>query len=203
MRPTRQRKPPPRGPRGLLLSACCAFGALATGSCETKKDEASEPSLAQRLDTLEGCVPSDLEVLLPWTGPAFDPTTGRLSAPLPAGHVEAVAQGWRNYGAEATALRQQQGALVAEDVFGRAGLLGFQAVESVACDISMSHTLWRDQASMLAFVTAPAHAAAMASAGKMHHRVVGAHWTGAPREQAPTWRQGIDRLISEVRARAR
>ena len=156
-----------------------AVSTVLAASCADKKDGPSEPTLAQRLDRLAGCTPTDLQVLLPWTGPAFDPASGRLAEPLPAGHVEAVAQGWRNYSKEATALRLEQGARVAEDVFTRPGLLGFQGVESESCDISISHTLWRDEASMRAFVTAAPHATAMASAGKMHHRVVAAHWTGS------------------------
>jgi hypothetical protein len=59
----------------------------------------------------------------------------------------------------------------------RAAMLGFQGMESVECDISMSHTLWQDEGSMYGFVAGTAHATAMAGAGSMHHAVAGAHWT--------------------------
>ena len=78
------------------------------------------------------------------------PATGELVQPLPAGHIEAVVNGWRKYDEDATMLRMEQGAIVAGDVFARDGLLGFQSVESVECDISISHTLWRDEAAMFA-----------------------------------------------------
>jgi hypothetical protein len=155
------------------------------------------PSMQQRLQKLAACTPTDLVVLLPWTGPAFDPASGALLAPLPAGHLEAVAQGWRNYGKAATELRHQEGARVAQDVFTHPGLLGFQSVESQECDISISHTLWRDEASMWAFVTGPSHVSAMTRAHEMHHAVAGAHWSGDRRTTPPTWKEGLSRMVKE------
>lgn len=162
--------------------------------------EEPAPSLQARVDALAGCTPSDLVVGLPWTGPAFDPDTHALRAPLPAGYVEAVVTGWRDRGAAATQLRLEHGQLVSSDVFTRDGLLGFQSVESDACDISMSHTLWRDEAAMFAFVAGRPHATAMSLAARMHHATAGAHWTGPARASAPTWKDGIDGLVRELRA---
>ena len=178
---------------GVSLSACA-------DEADPKEQPKAQPTLAERIEALAGCTPSDLVVLLPWEGPAFDPATSTLLEPLPAGHIEAVATGWRIYEREATELRLEQGALVAADVFTRDGLLGFEGVESVQCDISMSHTLWRDEASMMAFVTATPHATAMANGRKMHHAFAGAHWTGEARAVAPTWKEGVDRMVKEVRA---
>jgi hypothetical protein len=174
---------------------------LALLACNAASDDdAAEPTLAERLDELDGCTPTDLQVLLTWVGPAFDPQTGTLIAPLPEGHVEAVVNGWRRYDDAAVELRMQQGAIVAGDVLMRDGLLGFEAVESEECDISISHTLWRDEAAMFAFVVGEAHANAMAHAQEMHHEAAGAHWSNPMRTAPPTWQDGIARMIVELRA---
>lgn len=177
---------------GVMLCAC-------VGEEQIKEQPKEQPTLAQRLDALAVCTPSD-QATLPWQGPAFDPETGALLEPLPAGHVEAVVTGWRIYEPEAAALRTEHATHVAADVFTRDGLLGFEALESTQCDISMSHTLWRDEASLFAFVTATPHTTAMTSGSRMHHAFAGAHWTGEARATAPTWKEGIDRLVKEKRA---
>ena len=87
------------------------------------------------------------------------------------------------------ALREKHGQLAVEEVFKNPGLLGFQGFDSVECDISMSHTLWKDEASMLAFVTGTAHATAMVNATKMHRAFGGAHWSAEARTVAPTWKR--------------
>lgn len=158
-------------------------------------------SLAERIEILADCTPTDLEVLVPWTGPAFDPATGALRGPLPAGHVEAVANGWADRSEEATALRVEQATLAVNDLFTHEGLLGFEAVESVECDIAISHSLWRDEAAMYGFVTGPVHAKAMALASRMHHEIAAAHWLGEARSEPPTWQEGIDRFVDELRER--
>lgn len=164
-------------------------------------DPSEPPTLEQRLVALEACEPTDLVVYLPWTGPAFDPATGALREPLPAGHVEAFVNGWPRMDDEAVALRQEYGAELAADVFARDGLLGFQSIESVECGLAMSHTLWRDEAAMLAFVSSTGHVEAMLAADRMHHDAAGAHWTGEARATAPDWRAGLRRFVDEVLGR--
>lgn len=160
--------------------------------------DGSQPTLEQRMQKLAACTPTDLVTLLPWTGPAFG-DDGTLLAPLPAGHVEAVVNGWPKHDAQAIQLREMHGTVAAADVFTRPGLLGFQAFDSMECDISMSHTLWQDQVSMLAFVTGPAHVTAMSMAPQMHHATGGAHWSSPARTVAPTWKEGLMRLAGEYR----
>jgi hypothetical protein len=41
----------------------------------------------------------------------------------------------------------------------------------------------------------------MAQSSKMHHACAGAHWIGEPCSEPPTWREGIDRLVEEIRGR--
>jgi heme-degrading monooxygenase HmoA len=183
----------------LLLAGCNEADQDDDGSTT----QPAEPSVDQRLRELADCEATDAVQLLPWSGPAFDPTTGALLAPLPEGHVEAVVNGWRRRDPEAQALREQYGMQVFNDVFTRDGLLGFEAVESDLCDISISHTLWRDEASMLAFVRGEAHVEAMRAAPQMHFFAIGAHWAGDARERPPSWRSGVKRMTEELLAGSR
>lgn len=196
-----------RTPTGYIPTVFTLWAALASLACGTGGQPANEepagddaddaPSLADRLHELAECEPSDAVQLVPWTGSAFDPATGELLAPLPAGHVEAVVNGWRRRDDEATALRTEYGMQTAQDVFTRDGLLGFEAIESDRCDISISHTLWRDEASMFAFVVGEAHSRAMSQASRMHEVVAGAHWEGEGRDAPPSWRDAVLRLTQE------
>jgi hypothetical protein len=172
------------------------FAALASACGDDDRAHDDPPSMDQRMRTLAACNPSDLEMLLTWTGPAFD-DAGKLRGPLPAGHVEAVVNGWPRRDPQSAALRDEHGRITVEEVFKNPGLLGFQGFDSVECDISASHTLWKDEASMLAFVTGAAHATAMANATKMHRAFGGAHWSAERRTVAPTWKEGIARMVRE------
>lgn len=191
----------PRAARCALLLAVLAPSASAC-TTEPADDDGDAPlTLEQRIEALADCTPTDVQVFLPWTGPAFDPTTGALLEPLPAGHVEAVVNGWLDRSDEATALREEQATIVVSDLFTREGFLGFEAAESIECDFSFSHSLWRDEAAMYAFVTAPAHAKAMSMSSQLHHESAGAHWVGEARSEPPTWDEGLDRYVEELRER--
>jgi heme-degrading monooxygenase HmoA len=191
----------------LLATACAADGSpsgadagtAASGTEGAADSTGAEPStLEERLEILADCEPTDLALILPWTGPAFDPATGALIEPLPEGHVEAVVNGWPRYDDDAVSLRTMHGQAVFMDVFTRDGFLGFQGFESVECDLSASHSLWRDEASMIAFVAGTAHALAMSQASEMHHATAAAHWTAPSRAVPPTWQEGLDRYLSEM-----
>jgi hypothetical protein len=193
--------------RFILRQATPLVAVLGMAGC-VADEPAPEPdtsdrlTLEQRIDKLSSCTPTDLEVLVPWTGPAFDPETGALLEPLPEGHVEAVVNGWAIRTDEALAVRIEYATQALDDLFAREGLLAFQSVESVECDIAFSHSLWKDEASMIAFVVGEAHASAMSQASKMHHAVAGAHWVAPMRTEPPTWQEGIARYVEEARGRA-
>lgn len=186
--------------RALLLAVLAPLASACT--TEPADDDDDAPlTLEQRIEALADCTPTDVQVFVPWTGPAFDPATGALLEPLPAGHVEAVVNGWLDRSEEATALREEHAAIVVSDLFTHEGFLGFEAVESIECDFSFSHSLWRDEAAMYGFVTAPAHAKAMSMTSRMHHESAGAHWVGEARAEPPTWEEGVDRFVDELRER--
>lgn len=176
------------------------FTLLALVACTTGDDSSDDdaPTLEDRVAKLADCSPTDLEILLPWTGPAFDPMTGALLEPLPEGHVEAIVNGWRIRTDAAEALRVEQSMMVLGDLFTRDGFLGFEGFESDACDLSASHSLWRDEASMMAFVTGQAHATAISRSSEMHHVAAGAHWSGSMRAMAPDSREGIAHYVDAV-----
>lgn len=179
----------------VLCSACDddADGA-ADGDAASSSSGAEPSGYEARIIALRDCEPTDLVMLSEWTGPAFDPATGELLAPLPAGHVEAVVNGWAIQTEEAAQLRVEHAMNVIPDLFARDGFLGFEGMESVECNLSASHSLWRDEAAMYAFVQGNAHLTAMGAGHTMHDFSAGAHWTGERREQAPTWREGVDML---------
>jgi heme-degrading monooxygenase HmoA len=195
-------RPNPRTHVHLALLAAVLGGGSSACAEPSADDDADAPlTLEQRIEALADCTPTDVQVFLPWIGPTFDPATGALFEPLPAGHVEAVVNGWLDRSEEATALREEHAMIVVSDLFTREGFLGFEAAESIECDFSFSHSLWRDEAAMYAFVSAPAHAKAMASSSRMHHESAGAHWVGEARTEPPTWEEGIDRYVEELRKR--
>jgi heme-degrading monooxygenase HmoA len=179
----------------VLCSACDDADADDGNAESSSSSSGGGPSAyEQSIIALRDCEPTDLVMLSEWVGPAFDPATGELLAPLPAGHVEAVVNGWAIQTDEAQQLRVEHGTNVIGDLFTRDGFLGFEGMESVECNLSASHSLWRDEAAMLAFVSGDAHLAAMGAGHTMHTMSAGAHWVGEAREQPPTWREGVDGL---------
>ena len=188
--------------RALLLALLAASASACVTEPDDDGDDVDAPlTLEQRIEVLADCTPTDLELFATWTGPAFDPATGALLEPLPAGHVESVVNGWLDRSEEATALRVEHATNAVNDLFTREGFLGFEAAESIECDFSFSHSLWRDEAAMSGFVTGPAHAKAMSMASQMHHESAGAHWVGEARTEPPTWKEGLDRYVEELRDR--
>jgi hypothetical protein len=53
--------------------------------------------------------------------------------------------------------------------------------------------------SEILLASGPAHVAAMSMAPQMHHATDGAHWSSPARTVAPTWKEGIARLVAEYR----
>lgn len=183
------------------LPILLALGSLAcVGDDEPSTDPDAPLTLDERIEELSRCEPTDLEYLVQWSGPAFDPETGALLEPLPDGHVEALVNGWAIRDDEALELRIEHATNVLADLYTRDGFLGFESVESVECDIAFSHSLWRDEAAMYEFVVGGPHAAAMSQASKMHHAVAGAHWTNPTRTEAPTWQEGLAAFIDALSA---
>lgn len=176
----------------MLLAVLCS--ACGDGDADDGSSRGEPSGYEQRIIALRDCEPTDLVMLSEWVGPAFDPVTGELLAPLPAGHVEAVVNGWAIQTDEAAQLRVEHGTILIGDLFSRDGFLGFEGMESVECNLSASHSLWRDEAAMYAFVQGEAHLAAMGVGHTMHTASTGAHWLREARDRPPTWREGVDSL---------
>lgn len=80
------------------------------------------------------------------------------------------------------------------DLMTHDGLLGLAFGGSERCGANRTLALWRDEASMMAFVTSAGHSAAMAAAGQIAEpgsRTV--HWTLDPATEALTWEVGLAR----------
>jgi heme-degrading monooxygenase HmoA len=187
-------------PRLVLILLTLALIGCGTQDPDANGTSDNEPlTLDERIEELADCTPTDLQVLVPWTGPAFNPETGAVLEPLPAGHVEAVVNGWIKHDEAATMLRIEQATIVVMDMFASDGLLGFQSVQSLECDIAISHSLWRDEAAMFAFVTGTTHATAMSQASKMYDATGGAHWSNPERTEPPAWDEGVARYVQALR----
>ena len=158
-----------------------------TGSqpAESSTGGSSSSGGAPGIDELASCDEADLEIL-PFMGPAFDPETGELLAPLPQPHVVATTVGWVA-SPEEWELVGPQTMSAMEDVFQREGLLGASFGMSSECGAARTITLWRDEAALMAFVLGDAHAAAIQN-GLQH--TIGwetTHWSETTSDEPPTW----------------
>ena len=183
---------------GLML---VATGCVEDG--EPSQDPSANRTLPEMIDNFETCVPKDLAVVVPWSGPAFDPETGELLEPLPEGHLLAAVQGWRKFDEENTMIRVEQGQEIVADLLTRPGFLGFMIVESTECDTSTSVSMWADEKSMLDFVLGPYHAEAMGMSSETLWGCAGAHWQGESFDRGATWEEVKARLIQKLRAEQR
>lgn len=170
---------------------------------EPSQDPSANRTLPEMIDNFETCVPKDLEVVVPWMGPAFDPESGELLEPLPDGHLLAAVQGWRKFDEENTMIRVEQGKEIVADLLTRPGFLGFMIVESTECDTSTSVSMWADEKSMLEFVLGPYHAEAMGMSSETLWGCAGAHWQGESFDRAATWDEVKAQLIPRLRAELR
>ena len=146
----------------------------------------------QSVAELAACDEVDLQAS-GWMGPAFDPETGALRAPLEPPYVVATTVGWHTPGK--TAGFEAHTEPVVMDVLTRDGLLGVNLATAAGCKSSRTLTVWRDEASLMLFVLGKVHKAAIAS-GSLPEALgwETTHWTETSAAAAPTWEQARQRL---------
>lgn len=141
---------------------------------------------------LAGCDEVDMDPVF-FMGPAFDPETGALIAPLPQPHLVATTVGWHT--PDQLGPLNEQTTPVIMDVFAHEGLLGAAFGISDACGSARTLTLWRDEAARMKFVFGTVHANAIKN-GLQH--TIGwetTHWTPTADAALPDWttaRQHLD-----------
>jgi hypothetical protein len=159
-------------------------------------DSSSTGSAPVDVDMLAACPEDDLMVQ-EFMGPAFDPETGELVAPLPVPHVVATTVGWPEV--ENWEALQGYTNNVVGDVFQREGLLGASFGMSAACGSARTITLWADEASMMQFVVGDAHVDAIQNALSLTKAWETTHWSETADDQPPSWDRAREQL-DEVRA---
>lgn len=178
-----------------MTLACAAAPAEQTSSSSGSDDgTTATPTTGEPAPTVAELARCD-EVDLPpvfFMGPAFDPETGALLAPLPLPHIVATTVGWHT--PEQRGPLDEQTTPVIMDVFTHEGLLGASFGVSDACGSARTLTLWRDEAARMKFVFGAVHSNAIKN-GLQHTRgSETTHWTEATSDQPPTWAQARARL---------
>ncbi|MGQ0838758.1 hypothetical protein [Actinokineospora sp.] len=145
-------------------------------------------------DTVAGlaaCDESDLEALIPWTGPMIDPATHLPLGPLPRPHVVATSGGWPKPGAEEIAGEINE--VLIEYLWQRKGLLGATFAWSRKCwNSSRALSVWADEDALETFLTSKPHMNAVRRTNDLAYAWEGIRWTSQSRD-LPTF--------DEVRAR--
>lgn len=161
-------------------------------------ESTGEPDEETDVAVLAACVETDFEYP-PFMGPAFDPETGALVEPLPEGHVVATTAGWSQLNEASQQLLSDHSERSIEDLFTRDGLLGATFGGSGSCGAARTLTIWRDEASLMAFVAGPVHMTAIREALHATRAWETTHWTGSAGAEAPSWDDARARLAA-VRA---
>ncbi|MET9888045.1 DUF3291 domain-containing protein [Streptomyces sp. NPDC006430] len=136
---------------------------------------------------------SDLNIVLPWTGPAIDPETGELRAPLPEEYLVATSVGWPKPGREE--LGGQLNGAILQELWTRDGLLAATvAVSENNFNAARNLVLWRDKEALMAFLRSPVHMDAARQTRGLMFDWEGANWTGTSRTELPTFAEARARL---------
>lgn len=136
---------------------------------------------------------SDLDIVLPWTGPAIDPETGELRAPLPEKYLVATSVGWPKPGLDELGGRLN-GAIL-QDLWTRDGMLAATvAISANNFNAARNLVVWRDEAALKAFLHSPVHLDAARQTRDLMFDWEGANWTGTSRTELPTFAEARARL---------
>ncbi|MGC2999210.1 DUF3291 domain-containing protein [Streptomyces sp. G35A] len=136
---------------------------------------------------------SDLQIVLPWTGPAVDPETGGLREPLPEQYLIATSVGWPKPGLDELGGRLN-GAILKE-LWTREGLLAASvAVSPNNFNASRNLVVWRDEKALKGFLHSPVHLDAARQTRGLMFDWEGTNWTGTDRTTLPTFAESRARL---------
>ncbi|MFJ9033464.1 DUF3291 domain-containing protein [Streptomyces sp. NPDC102274] len=136
---------------------------------------------------------SDLQVVVPWTGPAIDPATGQLREPLPESYLVATSVGWPKPGHEE--IGGQLNAAILDELWKREGLLAATlAISEKSWNAARNLVLWRDKESLDGFLYSEAHLAAARRTKGLMYDWEGVNWTGTSTTELPTFAEARARL---------
>lgn len=174
-----------------------------TASSEAATSEAATTGTPEDpFEELIQCDDSDFAAS-PFMGPAFDPETGELLAPLEPPYVVATTLGWPKPDPAAYEALGEHSDKATTDVLTREGLLGASFGGSQACGSAATLSIWVDEASLRAFVFGEVHRAAMGVVPTAMQAWATTRWTETSATTPPTWEQARAKLLEAREARAR
>ncbi|MET9499269.1 DUF3291 domain-containing protein [Streptomyces sp. NPDC006552] len=136
---------------------------------------------------------SDLQIVVPWTGPAIDPETGALREPLPDSYLVATSVGWPKPGNEE--IGGELNAAILTELWQRDGLLAATlAISQQSWNAARNLVLWRDKEALDGFLYSEAHLAAARRTKGLMFDWEGTNWTGTSTTELPTFAESRDRL---------
>ncbi|MFJ5049839.1 hypothetical protein ACIQWZ_33620 [Streptomyces sp. NPDC098077] len=144
---------------------------------ETGIDPAARP-VPTTVEEFAACDEADLEIVVPWTGPAIDPATNSLKEPLPHTYVVATSGGWPRPGAIEVATELNR--VLLEDLWGREGLLAATFAISQKCWMSSrALAVWEDEESLQRFLTSEGHMNAVRKTKNLAYAWEGTRWVSS------------------------
>ncbi|MFF3847886.1 DUF3291 domain-containing protein [Streptomyces sp. NPDC002328] len=159
------------------------------------------PNLPTSLHEFAAGDESDLQIVVPWTGPAIDPETGGLREPLPGSYLVATSVGWPKPGHEEVG--GQLNAAILDELWQRDGLLAATlAISPQSWNAARNLVVWRDKEALDGFLYSQAHLAAARRTKGLMYDWEGTNWTGTSATELPTFAEARARLDA-VRAAGR
>lgn len=145
------------------------------------------------LQEFAACDESDLNIVVPWTGPAIDPETGTLRGPLPETYLIATSVGWPKPGHEE--IGGQLNAAILEELWTRDGLIAATLAISEKCwNAARNLVLWRDEEALNGFLHSEVHLVAARQTRGLMYDWEGTNWIGTSRTELPTFADARARL---------
>lgn len=140
------------------------------------------------LAELTTCDESDLEIVLPWTGPVIG-ADGRCDPTLlPDSFYCATSSGWPKDGVEDEAVAFNQAIL--ETIFRSDGMLATTVAISASCwNVARNLVVWRDPDALHAFLQSPAHLAAARRTKALMYDWEGTGWVSSRDAGLPDFAQ--------------
>ncbi|WP_394836548.1 hypothetical protein LVJ94_06530 [Pendulispora rubella] len=160
-----------------------AVMAIAVGCSSSDSNDNTPPK--KTIAELAKCDESDIADDLPWSGVQIDANTGKLREPLPAGFVVATTVGWPTD--EGRPVIQQKTIESIQISFTYPGLLAAKFGTSKHCGSGRSLSIWKDEASMMAWVIGKDHRAVMPLATTHTHGWETTHWSSPTNNELPSW----------------
>jgi hypothetical protein len=144
---------------------------------ETGIDPAARP-VPTSVEELAACDEADLEIVVPWTGPAIDPATNALKEPLPHTYVVATSGGWPRPGAIEVATELNH--VLLEELWRCEGLLAATFAISQKCWMSSrALAVWTDDESLQRFLTSEGHMNAVRKTKNLAYAWEGTRWVSS------------------------